>query len=481
MKPQRNLESRILCVAALVFAGCCLAGPAAQAQCTGTGVAGNNAIYCGTATQGSAAYIDASAVTLGSDFCKTLNNIIVANTGVVIDARGLTSQTTCVAGSTPWVQGTGSSPTVTPHAATILLPPGTLTIATTWIIPGSSKLIGEGPGVTTIKAASTFAADGLDSIPAVVEMGSQNTTTPSMCVVNLAGNVDCVGVGVQDLTVDMSSLQSAVYGIYNAASQETSFVDNVNFINVGNSTNSTVGKYAALEVATVTGPSASNSGPYSNLVCTLTSTAYSTTRCVDLLGHTRGIHGMSCYGGGTSAQTAAIYLDSDANSIEDVYVNGFANGIYIGSQGQAPSNVLFNITGGTSITSLINIDSAITSSTSFCPPTVTGGQNVCDLTIMGVGAATGTTAIDDQVTGASLTASGGDGFVGLYMLGDQVGSAATPVQYSRFSTSPRVPTWLFGSGVASGTCTPNGALYSNTSTTGSTLFACINGTWTSIP
>ena len=269
MNPNRNVESTVLYLVALAFAGCLFASHSAQAQCTNTGVAGNDAIYCGSATQGSAAYIDASAVALGTDFCKTLNTIIVANTNVVIDARGLTSQTTCLANSTPWVQGTGGTLTVSSHAATILLPPGILTIATTWIIPGSSKVIGEGPGVTTIKASPTFAADGLDSIPAVIEMGSQNTTTP-VCVVNGAGNVDCVGVGVQDLTVDMSSLQSAVYGIYNAASQETSFVDNVTFINVGNSTNSTVGKYAALEVATVTGPSASNSGPYSNLVCTLT-------------------------------------------------------------------------------------------------------------------------------------------------------------------------------------------------------------------
>lgn len=477
MKSQRIFCSRVLYLAAFLFAGCFLLSPAARAQCTNTGAAGNNAIYCGSATQGSAAYIDASAVTLGSDFCKTLNNILVANANVVIDARGLTSQTTCAAGSTPWVQGTGSSPTITTNAATILLPPGTLSIATTWIMPDHSKLIGEGRGVTTIKAAvSGFAADGLDSIPAVIEMGSQNTT---IC----GSNIDCVGVGVQDLTVDMSSLQAAQYGIYNAASQETSFVDNVSFVNVGNSTSPASGSYAALEVTAPSGPSSSNSGPYSNLVCTLTTAAYSSTRCVELGAHTRGVHGMSCYGGGTSAQTAAIYLDSDSNSVEDVYINGFTNGIYVGSGAQAPSNLLFNISGGSSITNLINIDNATSgSSTSYCRPNVTGGQNVCDLTILGVGAATGTTAIDDQITGANLTQSGGDGFVGLYMLGEQLGSSATPIQYSRFSTSPRVQTWLFGNGVPStSTACTTGSLYSNTSSTGSTLFACINGFWASIP
>jgi len=82
-----------------------------------------------------ALFLPASSAVTPDDAPKTE----AVHTGVVIDARGLTSQTTCLANSTPWVQGTGVSLTVSLHAATILLPPGTLTIATTWIIPGSIK------------------------------------------------------------------------------------------------------------------------------------------------------------------------------------------------------------------------------------------------------------------------------------------------------------------------------------------------------
>src|SRR5579871_2470489 len=77
----------------------------ANAQtCTASNAAGNNAIYgsCSTSStkpvQGAAAYIDASALPAGTDFCATLFNIISSNgtgsyptyptNGAVVDARG---------------------------------------------------------------------------------------------------------------------------------------------------------------------------------------------------------------------------------------------------------------------------------------------------------------------------------------------------------------------------------------------------------
>src|ERR1039457_6441071 len=63
-------------VALLAFLGGLVSSPTALAQCTLVNAAGNNAVY-GTCsgsvpTQGSSAYIDASAVAQGSDICATL-------------------------------------------------------------------------------------------------------------------------------------------------------------------------------------------------------------------------------------------------------------------------------------------------------------------------------------------------------------------------------------------------------------------------
>jgi Pectate lyase superfamily protein len=460
-----------LVITTVVMVSLLTAATHVQAQCTAA--TGNNTVYgnCSgsIAVQPSAAYIDASASTNSTtqDFCLTLFNIINGSSypgpGAVIDARGINSgnnSMSCTSNNTPWIKGPSSSFTANSSPATILLPAGTITISNTWIMPEYARIIGEGPGLTTIVAASSFSA-GVDGVDAMIEMGttSSNSSLSPFC----GGNVDCVGVGVQDLILNLNSV-SVSYGIYNAASQELSYVDNVVFNGVGSSASN--GTYA-LEVTVVSGPASSNSGPYSNLVCNIGTSATSSTRCVDMQAHTRGVHGISCYGNGTP--NAAIYLDSDSDSIEDVYVNGFVDGIYVGSQAQAPSNVLFNIAGGSSLTNLVHVSSATTSS-AICPG---GSQNVCDLTILNAMAAANTTIKD------------GDTNVGVYILGEQIGSTATtPPQYSRFTTSPRVPTWGVGNSVPSGACnasTANGSLYSNVATgTSGTLFACVANSWIKI-
>ena len=383
----------------------------------------------------------------------------------MIDARGIATPVTCLAGSTPWISGA----TAVSTPATILLPAGTINVSTTWILPSNSRIVGQGPNSTIIKPTASFTANSTESpsIDAVIEMGTQDSATlNTFCRPSgTTGNADCVAVGVQDLTLNLSGV-SVQYGIYNAASQELSFVDNVVFNGVGNATTPT----HALEVTMATGPSSSNSGPYSNLVFNLASSVHSDTRCVDLLAHTRGLHGLSCNGGGTP--TAGIYLDSDGNSIENVSINGFANGIYIGSQGQAPSNVLFNIAGGPNVTNLVHISSATASGTAICPGA--NNQNVCDLTLMNISAGVGTT-IQDDLTPPAQTVSGGDATVAIYIVGEEVGSVATsPLQYTRFTTSPRVPTWGSGTVRPSGTCPSTGSLFSSlASGTGGNLFACI--------
>jgi hypothetical protein len=464
----------------------------AHAQCTYA--AGNNAVYgnCASKTsvavQASTAYVDASGtVPTGTkpDFCLTLYNIIsgLTGSGAVIDARGLnTSNSTmsCTSKSTPWVQSSGFST----HPATILLPAAQITVSNTWIMPQFARIVGEGAGLTTLLAASGFAAEGDgDSVIAMIEMGSQSTT---LVFCGSTTNPDCIGVGIQDLTLNLNGSTATVpYGIYNATAQEQSFVDNVVFNNVGGASSSAT----ALEVATAAldsgvGAGASNSGPYSNLICNIASTAGSaSTRCVDMRAHTRGIHGMTCNGNSTA--TTAIYLDSDSDSIEDVYINGFTNGIFVGSQGNAPSNVLFNIAGGSNLTNLVHICGPYTSpgctaaSTYTCPG---GSVNVCDLTILNVQAAANTT-IQDDITDTTLSNSTSDQTVGTYILGEQIGTTSTtPPQYSRFTTSPRVATWGTGHVAPTSTCVSNGSLYSNAAATaaGKILYACVQGNWTNI-
>ena len=484
MKINTITRCRMSLAALAMVLGWLLAAPTrAQAQCTSA--AGNNAVYgnCGTSlgVQPSAAYVDASATSTGSteDFCLILYNIIknLSSGGAVIDARGLStanSTMACASNSTPWVQ---SSTVFSKNPATILLPAAQITIANTWILPQFARIVGEGPGLTTILAASGFSAEGAgDTVDAMIEMGTRSSTLSAFC----NGNNDCVGVGVQDVTLNLNGSTAAVlYGIYNATAEEQSYVDNVVFSNVGSSASN--GTHA-LEVTVVSGtPSSSNSGPYSNLICNVGSAATAQTRCVNLLAHTRGIHGMTCTGNGTP--NAAIYLDSDSDSIEDVYINGFMDGIFVGSQGNAPSNVLFNISGGSTLTNLIHLCGPSTTGGCTAPSTFTcpGGMiNVCDLTVLNARSAAGTT-IQDDVTGTALPNST-DSNVGTYILGEQIGSSTTPSQYSRFTTSPRVPTWGVGNSSPTSNCAANGSLYSNAAATaaGTILYACVAGTWTNI-
>jgi hypothetical protein len=199
----------------------------------------------------------------------------------------------------------------------------------------------------------------------------------------------------------------------------------------------------------------------------------------------RGIHGLSCTSALSAPPAAGITLDGNSTSIEDVYINGFSDGILVGSQAPAQADVLSNITGGTTVSNLIYIDNITASGagSSNCPPSAGATENVCDLSVLHATSAAGTT-ISDKVTGATLSNSS-DANVGMYILGEQLGTSAPSGQYSRFSTSPTQPTWGVGTSSPSGFCnatSATGSLYSNTSassTTG-TLFACANGSWVKV-
>jgi hypothetical protein len=116
---------------------------------------GNNDVYNSSGQAASSAFIDAS-VFLGSgqnhgvDICDIVYGILsgriktssYTNTGAVIDARGLSGTAlTCTKGS-PWSEG--GVYVTQPSPSTILLPPGTITINSTWVLPNSTRVIGEG-------------------------------------------------------------------------------------------------------------------------------------------------------------------------------------------------------------------------------------------------------------------------------------------------------------------------------------------------
>jgi hypothetical protein len=163
------------------------------------------------------------------------------------------------------------------------------------------------------------------------------------------------------------------------------------------------------------------------------------------------------------------------------------DGILIGANNPAPNNVLFNIggTGFGSNSNLIHISNA--SGHNQCPgwnaTNNTSAYNACDITIMGVTNLTnGSTTIYDQVGGATLT----DSTLGMYILGEPVQYGSTNnndtfLGNSHFTTSLNWPTWLVGTGQATGTACPSvGSLYSVTSGAAPTLLECEHSGWAPI-
>jgi len=419
---------------------------------------GDNAVYnssgnCSGSSPcaSSPAFIDASVFAQsGSNICKLLNGILSGTgfptTGAVIDARGLpfttpaTSMTCTTTNPSPWYGISGPPP------STILLPATTsaapISIPSTWVLPPNTHLIGEGDTVsssgtigTTIQAKSSFSGS-------MIQFGS------SSCLPPLGGASACPGISVENLILDGQG--QSITGISNQYSADQSYVDHVSL-------------YQILGTGLSVSGSATNSGPYSNITFdTGNESSASSTVCAQILnaGGTRGIHGLNCISE-SNVPLAAVLLDSSNNSIEDVRIVGFYDGIRIGANGNAQSNVLFNIIGDTTasgVTPIIVVHIADV------------GHTVTDLSVMGAnnaGGSSGTITIKDDLTGAQLT----DTSVGIYALGN----TGTGNYYSRFTTSSSVASWVVGPSAPSGSCA-EGSLYScigNSSLNGS---GCTNGT-----
>jgi hypothetical protein len=455
----------------------------AGAQCNTS--QGFNAVYgsCGS-PQGSFAMVDASQFTgAGIDICTAIQGAFNSGAyhkpginGIVVDARGFGPGTSQYCSDNPW------NPTaviVTPSSSVVLLPSGIIYIAKTWALPPNTRLIGEGPNLTTLQTCTVALCNSNFSGADMVDMGN-STICPN---VGGSGTNDCPGVVIEHL--GLNGANATVNGIVNGFSQELSYVDDVAFNNISN---------YALEITTKL---AANSGPYSKLAMSNVGT------CVEInnggsastaIYGIRGIHGLTC---NSATANPAIYLEGTNNIFEDVSIVGTStstqDGILVGgstTDKAATETALLNIQ-GSGLKNVIHLSGYTNSYSSttqapcpFSAPSSSTAYNVCDATILGVtnGGGAGTNSIQDDVINTTVS----DTNVGMYVLGEPTlgGSSPAAVGTTRLTTSPNFPVWLVGTTAPSGmgTCVPTGSLYSRTSggTSPSTLYGCIGTTWTVI-
>ena len=282
---------------------------------------GNNAVYnssgiCSSSTLCgfSGAFIDAS--TFASSFpniCAILHGILIGGSypaaGAVIDARGLNSSITsmqCTA--SPW------SGITSPPPSKILLPAGTILIPTSWILPANTHLIGEGdnPSSATLAAGTTIQA-------------CKSSTCAFSGTMIQFGSSSATGISVENVTLDGQGLP--INGIVNQYSGYLTYVDRVMLFRI-------LGTGLAISGA------ANNSGPYSNITFDLNGdSGTSQTVCVSIngLSSTHGVRGLTCIANSPDPP-AAVLLDSSNNSIEDVRIVGFYDGIRVGANNNAQSN-----------------------------------------------------------------------------------------------------------------------------------------------
>jgi hypothetical protein len=336
----------------------------------------------------------------------------------------------CTGNTTPWYDGITY---LANNPITILLPAGTITIPTTWIVPSNTRLIGIEP--STIASASSgtviLAKSGFASGAPMIQLGD------SRCP-----HTPCAGISVEGVVLDGNSQN--VIGVQNSSAQDGSYVDHVALFQI-------------MGTGLLVSGSAQNSGPYSNITFDTNGSTAPSGSCAQIKnvsGATRGLHGITCISHTQAGN--AISLDSSNNSIEDVRIVGWDTGVMVGSQGAASSNVLLNITGDTAGTSLEPVYVVQVSKL----------NTVSDLAIVGVSTAitnSYTYTLYDQLTSSSPTITTP---VGLYVLGDSSGGG-----YSRFTTVPSVATWAVGAGVPppSSACA-SGSLFTNT--TGGHLYVC---------
>jgi hypothetical protein len=441
---------------------------------------GANAVWLtSNSPTSSYAFVDASQFNVGADICAKINSALVfvqSNSnlfpdGAVIDARGIIPASTqnCLASPFP-----SNSP-----PSTILLPASIIVISAPWTLPNHTRIVGEqpAPGMGQVVAPTLRAGSSFSGGSDMIDMGS-----------SILCSSPCSGISVEHLTLDAGPATTPVHGIHNNFAQEQSYVNDVNLINMS---------LRGLWVDT----GATDSGPYSNIIfrasgaCDGIGSGSNCPACVLIQAQTRGLHGISCIGDThtqppSAPQHAGIYVDASNNSIADVHIESFWDGIEIGENNSTVAGVtVANIDGGIStsiIQNLVHICGSQAIGTE-CP----NPGNVSDVTILQATLQNGNTTIEDDVTKTVIApaSTGPTQSVGVYALGAAMAGTSG---YSRLTSSPIdptsnptntvVPTWGVGSMTPPSGCSKPGALYSNTQGGfGTSVYVCTNSVWQHIP
>jgi hypothetical protein len=510
---------------------------------------GYNAIWSGssgTSPAPSGAYIDALPFlsSTNPDICVTISSILASYypNPVIIDARGILpsapgnsnpNYVTCSVN--PFVYTNASQQQVATGPATILLPGTNINVAQPWIMPSNTRIIGEGGGPQSYTVLGVYKS-------LLTSSGGNGT---AMIQMGTGGTGQVIGVVIEHLELAGGNPSGFASngnfdGIDNVNAGDGSYVNDVQFTNIGPMGTGSSPGLGTCGTSTVTNlcisQNATYSGPYTNLSvvppspAACSSNMCAATACVKIQAQTRGLHGISCVGpspkGNPSGPNAAIYLDAYATTIQDVHVEGFQDAIVVGDYKDSQGSTLV-VNGGTpsfSGNTIINAraangqgpvrntvhicNAAYGTTTGACGSTSTIAVN--NYTILQT---TNTTAVvatdeaqpiqDDNITWNPYTQSslGSNEYVGIYAVGSTSPSSTTGPE-SRFTTMPGnynsvsttghsagTPTWGVGTTNPSGTaCSNSGAIYTYTSGSyGSTntVFVCSafkNGSlqWTGI-
>jgi|HubBroStandDraft_2_1064218.scaffolds.fasta_scaffold21785_1 hypothetical protein len=451
----------------------------------------------------SSAWVDAS-VFCGSggtnncgsaDFCSMVSQAItqllaVSPAGGVVDARGVLQIPAQQGGSMACNNNNGSPfpSSITlqnpPNAIpiTILLPPYTIALSATWIVPNNVRLVGVGFETNLLGGPNCSQDTGICS-GYMIEMGPPSPPQGQSCPFY-------TGIVIEHVRL---TTQGGYGGIDNECAGSASYVNDVKI-------SAPDGENLGGNGLTI-GSGATNSGPYTDIYVQAApgpnncGVGAPTLNCVAVNAQTRGIHGVTCQGNNTTGGNGAgILVNASDNSIEDVHVELFYDGIGLGNTNSSAVGNIF----------VSNINAYESGTCGGVTNAVHVYGSVTDAVIIGVsnGPSQPLVSIQDDETETTIQGCPNSGCPnpitsGIYVLGRSDGGNTG--EYSRFTTSPAnkalygnsstiVPTWGTGSpaaGIQGTMCYTPGAIYSFTTASGNdSLYVCtfVSGTtWQAFP
>jgi hypothetical protein len=438
MKMSKTLVVQWFCFGSLVLCGFVFAPVRVAAQ------QGDKAVFgTGSSLAASSDWVDASAFcgqggtnncnTTNFDFCAIVSTALgkllmqLSPAGGVLDARGVlpppatgNSPENCLSSPFPSSINTQTNP----YPITILLPAYTIQLnpingagTGTWTLPNNVRLVGAG-FETVLLGSSTCCSS------AMIEMGSPNSCQTPLYT----------GIAVEHLQLNT---QGSYGGIENECAGLASYVNDVLISGTRTSQQTLGGNGLTI------GPGAINSGPYTDVYVVAApfpeSCGTGSFNCVKIGAQTRGLHGATCLGdsttgGNTGSGSAAIVVNASNNSIQDVHVESFYDGIQIGDTSSSVSNIFVsNIETGTTqgcagVTNTVHVCGPNFGSNYQCPTNYPPYGSATDTAMVGVSndsvivqGVTANTIEDDQtgtlIQGCGNTTGCNPIASGLYVLG----------------------------------------------------------------